>query len=1060
MAASMVGAVVPATVGAADATKGFAIKTYDINNPSSASGKSTITINKADIPADGYVLPSALYYSEATNNSTGSLLVGLTTDSKDIKFELHDPTKGYTSEKLPYTLGGVDFNTNCYLSFAGFCKNARSGYKAAGKYVFGVDESQTAAGTDNYFIGCSWMNNGTDYAWAGEKSDSYPFYVFDTIIPQNIKAGTYKVTFCDYNTDATGVNDNPSPMVESGGERYTKKAGNLKLDELTIVVKGDPEETTTTTKPVTTTTTTTKPVTSVTTVEQPPVVDGDVKFSFVDSNGKSNVTVDGNKGAKIDVDVNIEAGNNDISALDVQFKASNGIKISEILDSAMAFEGVTVSSNLKELRASYATLDGDKPMKAENGSSAFMLTVDVPAGTPAGTYTVGFDSQCKVFKDNTNFNYKTGFAPLTITVEGTPSGTVTQQQTTKQTTTTTTAPYVSDADVDFAFVDSNGKDTVTVDGKKGGKIDVDVNINAGKNDISALDVQFKASNGIKIAEILDSAMAFEGVTVSSNIKELRASYATLDGDKPMKAENGSSAFMLTVEVPAGTPAGTYYVDFDSQCKVFKDNTNFNYKTSSKPLKVVVTGDDPIITTEPIETTPVVNGDVNFKFVDSEGKSKVTVDGKKGAKLDVDVNIEAGSNDISALDVQFKASNGIKISEILDSAMAFEGVTVSSNIKELRASYATLDGDKPMKAENGSSAFMLTVEVPAGTPAGTYTVGFDSQCKVFKDNTNFNYKTGFTPLTITVTGEGEVSSTTTKPVTTSDKVTTVTTQAPTLDGDVNFKFVDSKGNNTVKVKKGTATSIDVDVNIEAGTNDISALDVQFKASNGIEIAEILDSAMAFEGVTVSSNIKELRASYATLDGDKPMKAENGSSAFMLTVKVPANTPAGTYTVGFDSQCKVFKDNTNFNYKTGFAPLTIIVEDEGTTTSTKETTTSTETTTSKQTTTSTVTSTVTTTTTTPPVSGKLDVTLWGDTNCDGVVNVADVVVLNRLLNDPAYTVKHPVTKADVTAQGKVNADVVAPQNKTGKGINPADVKLTGADSEAIAMSILEKGTIPQD
>ena len=85
----------------------------------------------------------------------------------------------------------------------------------------------------------------------------------------------------------------------------------------------------------------------------------------------------------------------------------------------------------------------------------------------------------------------------------------------------------------------------------------------------------------------------------------------------------------------------------------------------------------------------------------------------------------------------------------------------------------------MKAENGSSAFMLTVEVPAGTPAGTYTVGFDSQCKVFKDNTNFNYKTGFTPLTITVTDGGEVSCISTKPVTTSDKVTTVTTQAPTL-----------------------------------------------------------------------------------------------------------------------------------------------------------------------------------------------------------------------------------------------------------------------------------------
>ena len=89
-----------------------------------------------------------------------------------------------------------------------------------------------------------------------------------------------------------------------------------------------------------------------------------------------------------------------------------------------------------------------------------------------------------------------------------------------------------------------------------------------------------------------------------------------------------------------------------------------------------------------------------------------------------------------------------------------------------------------------------------------------------------------------------------------------------------------------------------------------------------------------------------------------------------------------------------------------------------------------------------------------------TLWGDTNCNGEVNVADVVVLNRLLNDPSYIVKNPDTKADVTAQGKVNADVVAPQSKDGKNIDPATVKLTAADSEAIAMYILEKGSIPTD
>jgi hypothetical protein len=358
----------------------------------------------------------------------------------------------------------------------------------------------------------------------------------------------------------------------------------------------------------------------------------------------------------------------------------------------------------------------------------------------------------------------------------------------------------------------------------------------------------------------------------------------------------------------------------------------------------------------------------------------------------------------------------------------------------------------MKANNGESAFMLDIEVPAGTPAGTYYVDFADQCKVFKDNTSFNYETASKPYKIVVTDDG---STIVDP-----------------EGDVNFKFVDENGNSTVKVQKGTKTTIAVDVLIDAGNYDISSLDVQFKTSDkNVKITGILESANAFDGVTVSSNLDEYRASYVTLDGDKPMKAVNGESAFMLDVEVPADLPAGKYTVGFGDQCKVFKDNTSFNYKTGFTPLTIIVEEgttttettSGTTTSTtsKTTTSTTSTSTTSKTTTSTTTSTSTTstTTTTPPVSGKLNVTVWGDTNCDGVVNVADVVVLNRLLNDPSYVVKHPTTKADVTAQGKVNADVVDPQNKDGKNIDPKTVKLTGADSEAIAMFILEKGNIPQ-
>ena len=605
MAASMVCTVVPATVGAADASKGLSIKTYDIQNPDAASGKSEITINKKDIPAGGYTIPSAVYYSEDTNNSTGSLLASITTDSKDIQFKMYDPSKdAYTSENKSYKLGDVEFTTNKYISFGGYCKSARDGYKAAGLYQMACESSQTAAKTDNYFIGCSWMNNGKDYAWAGAKSDSYPLYAFDTIIPQNIAAGTYKVMFCDYNTDATGKNDNPCPMVESAGTRYTKKEGNLKLSELTIKVTDGNTDVTTTTKPDVTTTTTIKTPDPTTTTTVKPVGDADITFEFVDfKTGKSSGTY--KPGDTIEVDVNIKAGGKPVSATDVQFKA-NGLEVTEIGESAGAFDGVSVNSNLKELRASYPSLNGDTPMVPEDGKSAFMLTVKVPADAKDGTYTLDFDSQCKIFKDNTSFNYKTASTPLTVTV-GTPVNQDTTTTTTVTTakdpgkTTTTTVKPVGDADITFDFVEYKTQKTA-ISAKAGDEIEVDVNIKAGGKPVSATDVQFKATNGLVLSDIGESAGAFDGVSVNSNLKELRASYPSLNGDTPMVPEDGKSAFMLTVKVPANAKDGDVYtLGFDSQCKIFKDNTSFNYKTDFTPLTITI-GDGVVTTTSTTAVT--------------------------------------------------------------------------------------------------------------------------------------------------------------------------------------------------------------------------------------------------------------------------------------------------------------------------------------------------------------------------------------------------------------------------------------------------------------------------
>ena len=611
MAASMVCTVVPATVGAADASKGLSIKTYDIQNPDAASGKSEITISKKDIPAGGYTIPSAVYYSEDTDNSTGSLLASITTDSKDIQFKMYDPSKdAYTSENKSYKLGDVEFTTNKYISFGGYCKSARDGYKAAGLYQMACESSQTAAKTDNYFIGCSWMNNGKDYKWAGAKSDSYPLYAFDTIIPQNIAAGTYKVMFCDYNTDATGKNDNPCPMVESAGTRYTKKEGNLKLSELTIKVTDGNTDVTTTTKPdVTTTTTTIKTPDPTTTTTVKPVGDADITFEFVDfKTGKSSGTY--KPGDTIEVDVNIKAGGKPVSATDVQFKATNGLEVTDIGESAGAFDGVSVNSNLKELRASYPSLNGDTPMVPEDGKSAFMLTVKVPADAKDGTYTLDFDSQCKIFKDNTSFNYKTASTPLTVTVGNPPVNQDTTTTTTVTTakdpgkTTTTTVKPVGDADITFDFVDYKTQKTA-ISAKAGDEIEVDVNIKANGKPVSATDVQFKATNGLVLSDIGESAGAFDGVSVNSNLKELRASYPSLNGDTPMVPEDGKSAFMLTVKVPADAKDGDVYtLGFDSQCKIFKDNTSFNYKTDFTPLTITI-GDGVTTTTTTTVTTTTV-----------------------------------------------------------------------------------------------------------------------------------------------------------------------------------------------------------------------------------------------------------------------------------------------------------------------------------------------------------------------------------------------------------------------------------------------------------------------
>ena len=237
--------------GAADATKGFALRTfYDSSRSSAGVGESTRTISAEAIAAGDVTVPCAIHYLENTAGDAKGLVVGVTVTSEDgdastkyIKFVLHEPGDEYFTDRWSGTWNGTDFSMTTYMGFAGTVKqNKKLGYffSPDGMGYFFATAGQTFAGTANAFTSCAWIAPvGDTYHWTGATSDENPLFVFDVVLAKGTPAGTYTVKFCEWDTDPTDGNEIPAPMVEAmDGTMYTRKAGNLTLSSLTITVKG------------------------------------------------------------------------------------------------------------------------------------------------------------------------------------------------------------------------------------------------------------------------------------------------------------------------------------------------------------------------------------------------------------------------------------------------------------------------------------------------------------------------------------------------------------------------------------------------------------------------------------------------------------------------------------------------------------------------------------------------------------------------------------------------------------------------------------------------------
>ena len=507
MTATMFTAVAPASVSALDDTKTLSLRTI--------GGGNTYTVSAEEIAAGDVTLHCGMYLGETTEGdiTSGQCLFGLrhssTGSMDDITLtNLGDLRKNYYTKDTEFTTSeGVTFTTRT-LPFALAEIDDFGEYSAMiGEYQVKYADTKLSLGVDLPSIAWSWTYptaGGT--AWMGATSDEYPMYYFDVTLKQGA-SGTYVIDFYDdvYNDSPTNLQ--PACNLGSrqvGYEYYPKNQdkgeGILNLEGLTIIV-GDNEEsgtttTTTTTNPkqTTTTTTTSDPGTTTTTTSG---ASGDkVVIDYMYPDGEDCYKA--NAGDTVTVDMTIDSKGQAYYGIDLSLltdpeiiiksvstkSAAFGSTLTVNVDNDDVFDGVFIiegekhhhSGDKTSLLANGAVNDSDTnaPTVPDAEASALKFLVNVPDGTPDGTYYVNLQY---IYLQTAQANTATGAgpeyvregdvvynaakivvgdaAPQTTTTTTTTSTTTTTTTTTTPpaTTTTTTTPVpgqrlLGDANVD------------------------------------------------------------------------------------------------------------------------------------------------------------------------------------------------------------------------------------------------------------------------------------------------------------------------------------------------------------------------------------------------------------------------------------------------------------------------------------------------------------------------------------------------------------------------------------------------------------------------------------
>ena len=566
---------------------------------------------------------------------------------------------------------------------------------------------------------------------------------------------------------------------------------------------------------------------------------GSIKVQKENVNGNVSWVLDnvtGAPGETVNVKAYVsDADNGALAVAGAQFK----IKTESPIEFKSLKEGGAYASPIsfeEDVQTFLFDEQSGKGVVAADNATIMNISYTIPSNCPEGTYKVAWSDGVVSNSKSADITSKVKFVDGSITV----------------------GSKTSDNKIKWTLSNETAKkgDVVTLTAKVDNKSNIELPVGGAQ---FKLEAKSPITYNKKIAEGNAYGAAIKATDADRFLFELNG--------KGKAAADGTTIFTADFKVPDNCPDGLYTV---SWAETFVSDSKSNDVT-----KDIILVDGSITVGEPAQ----IKGEATWVI-----PSEVQAEAGKSVELVAKVK---GDSELAVAGAQFSivGTDPTKLNSVTGTPYGMKLATDPDY--KANCLFENVSGKT---AKDGDVLFTIKFDVPAGTPDGIYPVKWSKQFVTNEKSVDITDKVTFidgsirvgNPVTTTsYAGQGTTTTTTTKPISDDALIWQIDTkhiESPKEDKKVDLRiYVNDKNNAKVGV---------------AGA--------QFRITNNAGIS--FDSAKgtdAYQGTlkTQTEKSKTLNAFYFESKDSKNVVAANDSDVVVLTFIVPANTPAGTYSVDF-------------------------------------------------------------------------------------------------------------------------------------------------------------------